>query len=242
MRIILLLFLAFFLKAETLSATYIAKYGLLGTVAKAGAVMETNETAYKIYTETKTLGLVASLSKHMVQTYVSIGKIKNGVLIPDYYVAIRTKDNYISKRVYIFDHKNKKIRRLKYRNGKLETNTTLPYYCKDDVLTLYFNLSKYVKNYNDSRTFYALGGRKGDGRIDVSFPKGEELENLRDDFDNEKGIYIKADLYNKIFVGDKGVLYLVINPQHWITMRAMVKNVLKIGDLKGKIKSFRLIP
>jgi hypothetical protein len=225
-------------------ASYYAKYGIFGTIAEANAIYENNSTNYKIYTQSKALGLAAALSKHMIQTYSSIGTVKNGILIPSAYISTRKKGNDFYKRIYLFDHKNKKITRLKYKNGKLEANETLPYYTPNDVLSLYFNLPVYLKNSpkKDIYTFYALGGRKGDGRVDVTFPKGEELENIKDTFDEEKGIYLKANLYNKVFAGDKGILYLVIDPKNWVTLKGMVKNVLKIGDLKGGIKNFKLIP
>jgi len=243
MRVILLLFLAILTYAKTMIATYTAKYGWFGTIAEATGIYENNGTDYKIYTQTKALGIAAIFSKHMVQTYSSIGKIKNNILIPEAYISTRKRGNDFYKRIYYFDHKNKKIIRLKFKNGKLEANETLKYYTPDDVLSLYFNLPSYLKTKKQKiYTFYALGGRKSDGRIDVTFPKGDELRNIKDEMNNEKGLYIKANLYNKVFAGDKGILYLVIEPKNWVTLKGIVKNVLKIGDLKGGIKNFKLIP
>ncbi|ACM93545.1 hypothetical protein NAMH_0058 [Nautilia profundicola AmH] len=244
MRILLLFILALSLNAKTMIASYYAKYGIFGTIAEANAIYEANETNYKIFTESKALGLAATLSKHMVQTYSSIGVIKDNILIPNAYISTRKKGDDFYKRIYLFDHKNKKIIRLKYKNGKLEANETMPYYTPDDVLSLYFNLPNYLKKLpkKEIYTFYALGGRKSDGKVDVTFPKGRELEKVKDTFDNAKGVYIKANLYNKVFAGDKGILYLVIDPKNWVTLKGMVKNVLKIGDLKGGLKDFKLIP
>jgi len=245
MRYVFLILITFvFLFSKTMEAEYYAKYGIFGTIAEAFASYEINSTDYRIYTRSKALGLAATLSKHMVQTYSSTGKVVNGRLIPVTYVATRKKGDDFYKRIYTFNHSEKKIVRIKYKNGKLEANETLPYYTPDDVLSLYFNLPYYL-NRSPKRniyTFYALGGRKSDGRVDVTFPTGEELEDVKDVFDNEKGIYVKANLYNKVFAGDKGILYLVIEPENWVTLKGMVKNVLKIGDLKGGIKSFKLIP
>jgi len=244
MKIFLALILAIFLNAKTMIASYYAKYGIFGTIAEASAIYESNATNYKIFNKVKALGLVATLSKHMVQTYSSIGKVKNGRLIPQAYISTRKKGKDFYKRIYLFDHKNKKITRLKYKNGKLKAKETLPYYTPEDVLSLYFNLPNYLKKIpkKEIYTFYALGGRKSDGRIDVTFPKGRELKKVKHTFDDEKGVYIKANLYNKVFAGDKGILYLVIEPKNWVTLKGMVKNVLKIGDLKGGIKNFKLIP
>jgi hypothetical protein len=237
MRIILLLFLFIFANSKTMIAEYYAKYGIFGTIAKAEGIFEHNATNYKIYTVSKALGIAAVLSKHMVQTYSSIGIIKNNRLIPTTYISTRKKGNNFYKRIYLFDHKNKKITRLKYKNSKLEANETLTYYTPDDVLSLYFNLPYYLKQQKKSiYTFYALGGRKKDGKIDITFPKGKELKKIKKALDANKGICIKANLYNKVFAGDKGILYLVIDPKKWVTLKGMVKNVLKIGNLKGGLE------
>jgi len=244
MKYILLFLITIFAYSKTLVATYEAKYGFFGTIATAKGIYERNETSYSIDTISKAEGIAAVFSKHMVQKYSSKGIVKNGKLIPQKYISFRKKGDDTYKRVYVFDHKNKKIIRYKYKNGKLEIKETLPYYTPDDVLSLYFNLPYYFKTLGKKEiyTFYALGGRKSDGRVDVTFPKEDELKTLKRVFHNEKGVYIKGNLYNKVFAGDKGILYLVINPNNWVTLRGMVKNVLKIGDLKGKITSFKELP
>ncbi|WP_456480502.1 DUF3108 domain-containing protein [Nautilia sp.] len=244
MRVLIALFLFVLLNAKTMTAEYYAKYGWFGTIAEAKGVYENNKTTYKIVTVSKAKGLAAVLSKHMVQKYTSYGIIKNRLLIPTAYISFRKKGKDVYKRIYLFDHKNKKIHRLRYKNSHLEGEEDLKYYTPDDVLSLYFNLPYYLKKNPGKKlyTFYALGGRKTDGRVDVTFPKGKELKKIKNTFDNTKGVYIKANLYNKVFAGDKGILYLVIEPKNWVTLKGMVKNVLKIGDLKGGIKNFKLIP
>jgi len=243
MRVILLLFLAIFIYAKTMMATYTAKYGWFGTIAEATGVYEYNKTNYKITAQTKTKGIVASFSKHLSQTYISEGIVKNNILIPKKYTLIIKRGDNIYKRVYKFDRKNKKIIKIRFKNSQFQGKETLKYYVSEDVLSLYFNLPNYLKTKKQKiYTFYAIGGRKSDGRIDVTFPTGNELKNIKDEFDNKKGLYIKANLYNKVFAGDKGILYLVIDPKNWVTLKGVVKNVLKIGDLKGGIKNFKLIP
>ena len=244
MRLLILIITVITLNAKTMIAEYYAKYGWFGTIAEAKGCFEKNSTNYKITTVSKAKGLAATLSHNMVQSYLSIGIIKNGILIPKEYISSRKKSDYTYKKVYLFDHKNKKITCFRYKNGKFENKEVLKYYTPDDVLSLYFNLPQYLKKLPKKQlyTFYALGGRKNDGKIDVTFPSKKELNKLKDYFDNAKGVYIKANLYNKVFAGDKGILYLVINPKNWVTIKGVVKNVLKIGDLKGGLKDFKLIP
>ena len=238
MRIILLLFLAVFSFSYTIEADYEAKYGWFGTIATAQGRLEKNQTHYKITANVKTKGIAATFSGNLRQTYISEGIIKNKKFVPlKYTVNIKRKGNdYL--RIYIFDHKNKTVIKKRYKNGKL-TKEYKYYYAPDDILTLYWNLPLYLKEKKEFYTFYAVGGRKKDGRVDVTFPSQEEIKTLRKKLFNKNGIYLKANLYNKVFAGDKGVLYLVINSQNWVTLSGMVKNVMKIGDLKGKVVDIR---
>jgi hypothetical protein len=234
MKYILLCFIIISLNAKTLIATYEAKYGIFGTIATAKGIFEKNTTNYKIDTTVKTKGLAAVLTKHMIQKYTSIGIIKNNILIPQKYITYRKRGNKEYKRVYTFDHTKKIITRKQYVNNKFNGEGKFDYYAPQDILSLYFNLPYLLKDKNKLYTFYALGARKTDGRVDVNLCKKNIFK--------EKGICIKGNLYNKVFSGDKGVLYLLINPNNWVTLKGIVKNVLKIGDLKGKITSFKQVP
>jgi len=91
MRYILLCFLIINLYSKKIIATYEAKYGIFGTIATAKGIFEKNETNYKIITSIKTRGIASILSKHMKQSYTSIGIIKNNQLIPLKYITYRTK-------------------------------------------------------------------------------------------------------------------------------------------------------
>jgi hypothetical protein len=216
-----------------LIAAYEAKYGIFGTLANAKGIFEKNATNYKIETTVKTTGLAASLTKNMSQKYVSMGIIKNNLLIPLKYITNIKRGDKEYKMIYHFDHKNKKILKEKYLNNQLIQKKIFRYYAPYDILSLYFNLPQLLKQ-NKTYTFYALGARKEDGRVDVNFCKTNVF--------NEKGVCIKGNLYNKVFAGDKGILYLLINENNWITTQGIVKNVLKIGNLKGKLVNFKQVP
>jgi hypothetical protein len=153
----------------------------------------------------------------------------------------RKKKNNEYKIMFFFNHKKKIIICKKYHNGKMYSDQKFRYYAPDDVLSLYFNLPYYFKKNPNQKLyiFHAVGGRRKDGRIDVTFPKGKELKSAQEEL-KTKGLYIKANLFNKVFVGDKGILYLVIDKNDWVTLAGMVKNVLKIGDLKGHIDSLKI--
>ncbi len=234
-----LIFIAVFTFAFNIQATYTAKYGWFGTIGIAHGYFEKNKTNYIIKTSSKFTGFAGTISKHLQNRYISIGIVKKGILYPQKYITVRKNTKKEIKTIYIF--KKNVINKIRYKNGKLDNNSTIDYFTNQDVLSLYFNLPKFIKNYNKTYFFYALGGRRKDGKIEVNFPKGRELSNIQHIF-KQKGIYIKANLFNKIFAGDKGILYLVINPKNWVTLDGMVKNVLKIGDLKGSLKNFKQVP
>ena len=215
----LVIFISSFLMAKMV-ATYEAKYGWFGVIASARGVFDKNETHYKIKTSFKTEGIAKTFSKNLKQEYISEGIVINGILYPKKYVMHFKNSNREFYKIYYF--KKDGIWVKKIQNNKLEYEKKLPFNVKFDILSLYFNLPKLLKD--KKATFYAVGGRKKDGRVDVEF----------------QGNLLKANLYNKIFVGDKGVLYLTINPNNWVTTKGVVKNVMKIGDLKGKITSLTI--
>jgi len=239
MRYILLFFIVVFSYSKTITATYNVKYGWFGTVVVAKATYKTDATNYKIIVTVKTKGMVASMSHNLVQTYISEGKIIDNTLVPTHYILDIKKHGDDYYRLYTFDHINKTVLKKRFKNGKL-TKEYKYYYAPDDILTLYWNLPIYLKKENKKLyTFYAVGGSKKDGRIDISFPSKSELKKLKKDF-RVKGLYMKLNLYNKVFAGDKGILYLAIDKRNWVTLVGMVKNVLKVGNLKGKIDKFSI--
>ncbi len=206
-----------------MSATYKAKYGWFGTVGIANGYFEKNATNYKISTYSQITKFIDFKNYHISQ-----GIIKNGILIPLIYKNIIIKDDKKYSLIYKFDYKNKKIYKLKYKNGKFIYKRVLDFFAKNDILTLYFNIPKIMTK--NKQTFYALGGDRDTGRVDVEIlSKGKITK-------------IKANLYNKIFAGDRGILFLDINTSNWVTLKGIVKNVLKIGDLKGKLVNFKQVP
>ena len=223
MKKLIILIIAVLGYSFSMSADYKAKYGWFGVVAKAKGYFEKNATDYKITTFSQITKFI-----DLKTYYISQGIIKNGVLIPSIYKNIIIRDNKRYDLIYKFDYKNQKIYKFKYKNGKFIYKRTLDFFAKNDILSLYFNIPKIMTK--KIETFYALGGERHTGRVDFEIlSKGKITK-------------IKANLYNKIFAGDKGILYLDINTKNWVTIKGIVKNVLKIGDLKGKLVDFKQVP
>ena len=223
MKKLIILIIAVLGYSFSMSATYSAKYGWFGTVGIAKGYFEKNATNYKITTYSQITKFIDFQNYHISQ-----GIIKNNILIPLNYknIIIRGDEKYIL--IYKFDYKNRKIYKLKYKNGKFIYKRVLDFFANNDILSLYFNLPKIMTK--NKETFKAIGGERHTGRVDVEIlSKGKITK-------------IKANLYNKIFAGDKGILFLDIKTSNWVTLKGVVKNVLKIGDLKGKLVDFKQVP
>jgi hypothetical protein len=228
MRIILLLFIGIFSLGFEISATYKANYGWFGTIATASGSFKKFNSHYLITTISKTTGF-AKKFVNLTQIYQSSGVIKNNILIPLEYKNIIIRNGKQYTLIYSFDYNNSKIYKTKYKDGKFIYKKPLCFFAKNDILTLYWNLPKIM--HSNSQTFKALGGERHTGRVDVTIlKKSKSITKL------------KVNLYNKVFAGDKGILFLDVNNSNWVTIKGVVKNVLKVGDVKGEITSLRVLP
>ncbi len=223
MKKLIFLIIAVLAYSFSMQATYEARFGWFGVVAKATGYFEKNQTSYIIKTFTKTTKFINFKNYH-----ISKGRIINGILVPLTYENIIIRGDNKFNLIFTFDYLHKKIYKTKYKNGKFIYKRTLEYFANNDILSLYFNLPLIMKK--NKQTFKAVGGDRHTGRIDVEILKKGKI------------IKIKANLYNKIFVGDKGVVYLDINSSNWVTIDGIVKHVLKIGNLKGRLVSLKINP
>ncbi|WP_281950424.1 DUF3108 domain-containing protein [Nitrosophilus kaiyonis] len=229
------------LHSEIIKAKYDVSYGLFGKVGKSEAILVKKENRYKIEISAKAEGLAKILSNNRKESYISEGIIENGRLVPLVYKKVRQSSKKKDIKIYKFDHKNRKIyvHVERYKNGKLDKrkDETLKYYAKDDLLSLYFNINKYIdfkKSGKKRYTFYAVGGNRKDGKIDIEIPSGHTLKELKELL-NEDGKYLVVTIYQKIFASKEGKLYIVMN-DNGFTKKAMLKDVILFGDIVGKLK------
>jgi len=234
-----IVFFALSLFSKTIEAKYDVTYGLFGKVGDSIAKLIKKKNNYKIIVKAEATGFAKILSNSRVESYTSEGVIKNGILIPKIYKKVRETLSKKDIKIYTFDHDKKKIyvHIEKYRHGKLESisDEVLNYYAKDDILSLYFNIKRYLDfNKNREKTsFYAVGGNRKDGRVDVYLPKGKELSKLRSLFDNEKGLYVDVIIHQKIFASKEGRLHIVMDEKTGVAKKALLKDVIFWGDITG---------
>jgi hypothetical protein len=230
--ILVLLLLAQMLNAKVLSATYEVSYGIFQAMGIADARFEIkDDQTYAIQIEARTTGIAKLLSNNRVETYESYGTVKNGRLIPQKFVQIRQTNSKKSITTYTFDHLNKVVFKDKVKNENRD-KTKNDFYASEDILTLFFNIGMYAKGH-ENQVMYAIGGNGKDGRIDVEFPKGNDLKAMQNELKMEDGDFLKVILNDRIFSSANGELLINLGSDG-LCDKAVLEDVLLFGDIVGK--------
>ncbi|MBV5321151.1 MAG: DUF3108 domain-containing protein, partial [Sulfuricurvum sp.] len=222
--VLLLLLLSQMLIAKVISATYEVSYGIFQTMGIADARFETREDdTYSIRIEVRTTGVAKLLTNNRIETYESHGHIINGVLVPKKYIKIRRTDSKKTTKIYTFDHPNKIVWRESIQSDEWD-KVKNEFYASEDILTLFFNFKNYLKNRQD-RAFYVIGGNRKDGRIDVTFPKEDELREMKETLELDEGDFLKVILNDRIFSSAQGELLINLDSSG-LCEKAILEDVL----------------
>jgi hypothetical protein len=241
-KILLLLNLLFVfsLNAKTVTAKYKVEFGIIGEIGIANALLTKNQQSYVIDVELKATGLAKTLSGNRKEQHISKGHIENGVMVSDLYQVIKSHGSTTTNKIYRINHKTKIVTKeyKRWKRGKLTKDkmTTMDYYSKDDLLTLYFNLDKKIKDKRDAKTytFKAIGAEKQKGSVDVIIPNQNQLNEYKEAVGKiDKGSwYARAIINQDIFSSDKGELLLRIG-KDGITEKAVLKDLIFFGDIRA---------
>ncbi|SFV61220.1 hypothetical protein MNB_SV-13-1158 [hydrothermal vent metagenome] len=228
-----------FLSAEVIEANYKVEFGIFGKIGIANALLTKTKNLYVIDVELKATGLAKTLSGNRKEQHISKGHIENGMMVSDLYQVIKSHGSKTVNKVYRINHKTKTVtKEYKYwKNGKLkeDSNSTMDYYSKDDLLTLYFNLDKKILDKKEAKsyTFKAIGAEKQHGIVDVIIPSKNELKEYEESLgENKNSWYARAIINQNIFSSDKGELLLRIG-NDGITQKAVLKDLIFFGDIRA---------
>ena len=237
--IVLIFLFTSLLSAEVIKADYKVEFGIFGKIGIANALLTKDENTYVIDVELKATGLSKALSGNRKERHISKGHMENGMMVTDLYQVIKSHSSKQTNKIYRIDHKNKTVTKeyKRWKNGKLtkDSNTTMDYYSKDDLLTLYFNLDKKILDKKEPKPyiFKAVGAEKQQGRVDVVIPNTNELAEYKDAVgEDEESWYARAIIYQDIFSSDKGELLLRIGSDG-ITEKAVLKDLIFFGDIRA---------
>ncbi len=228
--------------AESMHATYKIEYGIFGKMGVSDAYLTKKDGRYKIKMVAKATGLAKVLSGGRVEIYGSEGRVVDGRLVPDTFTKDIKRSNKQRIKVYTFDHEAKRVtfHEKNFRDGKLkdEKNETLPYYADNDILSLYFNVASIIGECGEpfAKDLKAVGAEKKTGRVRVETVTGDEAKKLKQSLGDEP-CYLKVTIFQKLFGSKGGELYLSLN-ENFVVQRALLKDVIMFGDIRGKLVNF----
>lgn len=230
--IFVLVLLSQIASAKVITATYEVSYGIFQTMGIADARFETrDDNTYSIRIEARTTGIAKILSNNRVEIYESHGSIINGQLVPKKYIKIRRTDSKKMTKIYTFNHVDRIVLRENIDSDEWE-KVKHDYYASEDILSLFFNVKQYMK-LRQNQVLYAIGANKNNGRIDVVFPKGQEIEKLKQELETDEGVFVKVILNDKIFSSANGELLINLDDDG-LCEKAILEDVLLFGDIVGK--------
>jgi hypothetical protein len=225
-------------------AKYEVEFGIFGEVGEAKGKIERNATSYRIEVAAWPSGAAKRLTGERLERYMSEGKVVDGKLVPRRFVKWRHKGARVSKKEFVFDHGHRVVYATKslYKNGKLlaaQRPTPLEYYAKEDLFTLYFNIFDYLPSLPAGiYRFYAVGGERRSGAVDIVIPDGDALAQMGEDL-GEEGIYFGVIVHQPIFASKDGEL-LVVADGDGVAKRVLLKDVIMFGDIVGKLVKKRV--
>ena len=223
-------------EAKVLDVSYEVNFGVFGKLGVSDAHLETMGDRYTIDIKMKATGLAKALSKNRKERHISKGHIVNGMYISDSYKVVKSYGEKHIEKHYIIDHENKKVKKeyLRTRSGKIEKDehTVLDFYSENDLLTLYFNLPKMIKERSkaDTYEFSAIGAERQKGTVKVIIPKESDLNGYKKALGEGDYWYLTAIIYQKIFSSNKGELMLAVG-KDGVAEKAVLKDLMMFGDL-----------
>jgi len=236
---VVFLFVFTVVSAETIHANYRVSYGILGKIGTAKAVLKKTKKKYQINIELSATGLAKVLSRGRKEHHISKGHMENGLMVSDLYQVIKSHGGTVVNKEYWVDHKHKKVLKKykKFQKGNLISSQTetLDFYAKDDLLTLYFNLDRAIKDKSKAHTyvFKAVGAERQKGKVTVIIPPKNKLGEYQKDLGEDAEWYATAIIHQKIFSSKEGRLKLSI-AKDGITNKAVLKDVIFFGDIRAK--------
>ena len=224
--------------AQVRHAAYDVSYGIFGKIGTAKATLTKEHKTYQINIKLQATGIAKLLSRGREEQHLSKGRIVNGVMRSEFYQVIKSHGDVRVSKEYTIDHKSRRVKKRyrKYQEGKLITDRTsyLDFYAEDDLLTLYFNLDRIIKNKHQPKTYHfkAVGAERQKGEVSVTIPDPRALQSYNEALGKDAAWYATAIIHQKIFSSKEGRLMLAI-AKDGITNKALLKDVIFFGDIRA---------
>ena len=254
--ILILLLLITSMSAQSIKAGYDVSFGIIGEIGKAEITYIHDEDSYLIYVHAWTTGMSAILSQNREESYISQGKILDGILRPDVFVKHRKSDRSVRDSVYLFDYFAEKVY-TNYtkvhnvqstcfdidtmKNTKIETeefsqnSEVFRFFTDNDLLSLFFNTQKILPTlkYGEAKQLAAIGSKSPNCEIDIEVPDEELRTELQTIMADTSGNLITIILHQDIFQSERGELHVNFDDDGF-AKDVVLKDVIMFGDIRGK--------
>lgn len=227
------------LHAKNIEADYSVEFGIAGEVGKVHATLRFDHRYYMLDANVSAVGIARAVTDDLKERHISKGHIVNGLLVTDMYQMIKSFGHYTTTTIYRVNHKKKRVTRQykKWKYDKQVTNktVTLDYYSKDDMMTLFLNLPKHIKEKYIPKKyqFKAIGADRKNGRVDITIPSQKALKEIINFVgEGQKGDwYSTVVMYRKLYHSKQGELDVRIG-QEGLVEKAVLKDLIFFGDVR----------
>jgi hypothetical protein len=232
------IFLPSFLHAEKIEADYSVEFGIIGEVGKVHATLTSDDRHYVIDANVSALGIAKAVTNNLKERHISKGHVVKGLLVSHMYQMIKSYGEYTSTTIYRVDHKKKKLTRQykkwKYDKLIIDRKMTLDYYGKDDMMTLFLNLPKHIKDKQTPKKyrFKVVGADRKNGRVDITIPSQQSLKKMKDFVGkgNAGDWYSTVVMHRKLYQSSQGELDMRIGQEGQLE-KAVLKDLIFFGDV-----------
>lgn len=240
--IILLVLFTTILCARQIEGVYKVKFGLFGKVATAIAKLENNDTHYKASLNIVSTGIAKYLSKGRIESYSSEGKIEENIYKPvKFYKSVQTKKKHYI-REYSFNYEDNKLLYIRVdKKNNSKSSEELDYFTNNDLITIFLNMNSLV-NFDKKENYIEIAYKKKEQRkIKLEIPQNEDKKKIQKLLKTKYNKVVIAIINQKIFSSSKGELLLALDDNN-VVHKAILKDVVLFGDIKGELVSYKITP
>ncbi len=227
------------LNAKNIEADYSVEFGIVGEVGKVHATLTSDQRYYMIDANVSAVGIARAVTDDLKERHISKGHISKDFLVTDMYQMIKSFGHYTSTTIYRVNHKKKKVTRQykkwKYDKQIRNETVTLDYYGKDDMMTLFLNLPKYIKEKHTPKKyqFKAIGADRKNGRVDITIPSPDGIKEMKNFLGEgqEGNWYSTVVMHRKLYHSKQGELDVKVGKEGLVD-KAVLKDLYFFGDVR----------
>lgn len=233
------------LYAKNMTADYRVEFGIVGTVGQVHTHYSDTKNHYVIDTNLSAVGTLANMmTHHLKERHICKGIITHsGQRIATSYEMKKTFGKYKTNTLYTVDNKKKKViksYKMWEKKGNIyvqisQYSYTLNYYAVDDMVTLFLNLNRYIKNKEKPAHYRlkAVGADKMNGRVDITIPDKERKKSmLRLLGQAKKGEWLmNLIMHRQLYSSKQGELMVRMGKDSTIE-KAVLKDLIFFGDVR----------